>query len=103
MSANPLATRPAPASEPAAEGWPPYPEYGTDEDALARMKLLEWIWQQVSEGQVKVEPGDHVLATDGRIVGVGRDRDEVLRRVLEAEPALRNARLVAYDVPPPGY
>lgn len=100
MSANPLATRPAPASEPAAEGWPPYPEYGTDEDALARMKLLEWVRQQLVEGKVQAEPGSHILATDGRILGVGKNSDELFQRVIEADPALANARIVEYSLPP---
>ena len=100
MSENPPLV---PASQPPeADGWPDYPGFGSPEDVLARMDLLDWIREQLGKG-LKAEPGDHILATDGRILGVGPDRDEILRRVVEAEPALRNARLVGYDIPPRDY
>ena len=84
---------------PEADGWPDYPGFGSPEDVLARMDLLDWICAQIG---VTIHPqvGDHIVATDGRILGYGPDADEVFRRVLEAEPALRDARIVGYDVPP---
>jgi hypothetical protein len=97
MTANPPKD---PASEfPASEGWPDYPGFGSKEDVQARMKLLDWVGSQIG---VTIHPqvGDHVLATDGRILGFGPDSDEVYRRVIEAEPALRNARIVQVTVPP---
>src|SRR5262245_30843249 len=94
---------PTPVTATTSEDWPPYPEYGSQEDVHARMMLLKWIWEQLATGAVKVEPGDHVLATDGRILGVDRDGDELLRRLLEAEPALRKARIVGYTVTPYEY
>jgi hypothetical protein len=96
MADNP----PAPEAE---FDWPPYPEFGTDADALARMKLFDWILAQLAEGKVRAEPGDHILATDGRILGVGPDSDELFRRVIEAEPALRHARIVEHTIPPRGW
>ena len=78
---------------------PDYPGFGSREDIQARMVLLWWIWEQVATGAVKAEPGDHVLATDGRILAVGRDADELFHRVIDTEPTLRNARIVGYNVP----
>jgi hypothetical protein len=84
---------------PPSDGWPGYPGFGSEEDSLARIRLLDWICQQIWEGKVEVKVGDYVLATDGRILGVGPDATELHDRVVAAEPALQNARLVAYFVP----
>jgi hypothetical protein len=83
---------------PASEGWPDYPGFGSEEDVQARIRLLDWIRDQIG---VTIHPkvGDCVLATEWRILGVGRDPEELHDRVVAAEPALRNARLVAYCVP----
>jgi len=78
---------------------PDYPGFGSREDTQARMVLVWWIWEQLATRAVKAEPGDHILATDGRILAVGRNSEELFRRVIEAEPALRNARIVGYNVP----
>jgi hypothetical protein len=97
MSENPPKV---PVSEfPPSEGWPDYPGFGSKEDVLTRMKLLDWVGTQIG---VTIHPtvGDYVLATDGRILGFGPDGDELDRQLVAAEPALRNARVVAYRVPP---
>lgn len=83
---------------PPSEGWPDYPGFGSKEDSVARMKLLDWLCTQIGV-TIHPEVGDYVLATDGRILGFGPDDEELYRRVVEAEPALRNARLVGYRVP----
>lgn len=85
---------------PASDGWPDYPGFGSDEDVLARMKLLEWVRQQLAEGKGQAEPGSHILATDARILGVGKNSDELFQRVIAADPALANARIVEYNLPP---
>jgi hypothetical protein len=84
----------------ASDGWPDYPGFGSDEDVLARMELLGWVRRQLAEGKVQAEPGSHILATDGRILGVGKNSDELFQRVIEREPALANARIVECNLPP---
>lgn len=83
---------------PPSEGWPDYPGFGSDDDVHARILLLDWLRSQIGV-TVRPEPGDWVLATDGRVLGHGPDPDEVYDRVVEAEPALRNARIVQCKVP----
>ncbi len=92
---------PAPAPPESEPLWPPYPEYGTDAYALARMRILVWIPDQLGPGKIEANPGDYVLATDGRILGVGPDEAELDLRVLAAEPELRHARLVVTRIPYP--
>lgn len=89
-----------PASEfPASEGWPDYPGFGSVDDVIARMHLLDWIRSQI-DVTIRPEVGDYILATDGRILGFGPDSDELFNKVVDAEPALKNARIVVYRVPP---
>jgi hypothetical protein len=95
MSANPSTV----SELPQPDGWPAYPGFGSDEDALARMQLLAWISGQIGV-TIHPKPGDHILATDGRVLGVGPDSDELFRQVIEADPALQNVRIVEYTVPP---
>src|SRR5580698_161404 len=82
------------------DGWPNYPGFGDPDDVLARMKLLEWIWEQLGNGNVAAKVGEYVLATDRRILGVGEDDEELWQRIVTAEPNLANARVVGYRVPP---
>lgn len=84
---------------PPSEGWPDYPGFGSPEDVRARMDLLDWLRSQIG---VTVHPrvGDYIWATDGRILGFGPDDEELERRILGAEPELRNARVVGYRLPP---
>ena len=77
----------------------PYPGFGSDEDILARINLLDWICEQYVNGNVQAKVGDYILATDGRILGVGEDSEELHNRVVAAEPELLHARLVGYFVP----
>jgi hypothetical protein len=100
MTANRPPDPPTPATEfPPSEGWPDYPGFGSKEDVLARMKLIDWLHAQIG---VTVHPqvGDYVLATDGRVLGYGPDGDEVERQLLEVEPGLRNARIVQIRIAP---
>ena len=94
MSANPS----IPHAE-TGDSMLPYPGYGTPEDTQACIKLLDWICEQYGNGNVKAKVGDFILATDGRILGVGDNSDELYQRVIAAEPSLGNARLVEYFVP----
>jgi hypothetical protein len=96
MSAN---AAPAPVIE---GGFPDYPGFGSPEDVDARI-LLSWIWEQLGSGGVKAEVGDYVLATEGRIVGVGPDLNELDHQLMATEPELRNARVVVYRVSPTEY
>ncbi|WP_439622920.1 hypothetical protein [Gemmata sp.] len=77
-----------------------YPGIGSREDVLARIEILEWITTQLGKNGIDPAVGDYVLATDGRILGYGPDPEEVHRRVFEAEPDLKRARLVAISIPP---
>lgn len=88
-----------PPVKPVQEGFPDYAGFGQPEDILARMRLLNWICEQVGNGSVEAKEGEYVLATDGRILGVGEDAEELHARVISAEPELENARLVAYFIP----
>ncbi|MBX9622765.1 MAG: hypothetical protein K2X82_03030 [Gemmataceae bacterium] len=81
------ATSTPPADEPLAEL--PHEEF------LARVRLLDWISDQIAAGAVTPADGDCILATDGRILGHGPDRGELFRRLVAAEPALGAARIVA--------
>lgn len=99
MTDNPPTPPDSRTEFPPSDGWPDYPGFGSREDILARMKLLDWICTQIGV-TVHPEVGDYVLATDGRILGCGPDSDELYRRVVEAEPALQNARVVEYRRPP---
>jgi hypothetical protein len=94
MSANP--STPVQNTE---DSFPNYPGFGDPDDVLARINLLEWIWEQIGNGSVQVKVGDYVLATDGRILGTGEDDEELWRRIVAAEPSLANARVVGYRVP----
>jgi len=94
MTANPPQT-----PTPTEDGFPTYPGFGSREDILARMQLLDWICQQVGNRVIETAVGDYVLATDDRILGVGQDAAELHRNAVEVEPDLRNARLVGYRVP----
>lgn len=82
-----------------AGDWPNYPGFGSPEDVLVRIHLLDWIKEQIGNGNVQANVGDYILATEGRILGVGRDRDELDRRVNETDPSMLNARVVGYQVP----
>lgn len=87
----------APA-ETVSDDWPPG-------EAEARIRLLMWLGEQIAAGAVEPQPGDWVLATDGRIIGHGPDPAEVERRAVEADPTLKGARIVAsvhwpYDLLP---
>ncbi|MCI0702138.1 MAG: hypothetical protein L0241_13730 [Planctomycetia bacterium] len=81
---------------PASEGWPDYPGFGSPDDVQARIKLLQWISTQEIEGNV----GDYILATDGRILGVGPNIDELSEKIFAAEPELQNARIVVSRIQP---
>jgi hypothetical protein len=81
------------------DGYPNYPGFGDPDDIHARIMLLEWIQEQIANGNVQAKVGDYVLATDGRILGVSQDPDELHSRLLIDDPSLANARLVAYLVP----
>ncbi len=94
MSANPST-----ANNLTDSGMPTYPGFGSQDDAQARIRLIDWICEQLVQGNVHAKVGDYILATEGRILGVGDDPDELHERVVSAEPGLRNARLVGYFVP----
>jgi hypothetical protein len=99
MSENPPNPSTSSSEFPPSEGWPDYPGFGSKEDVIARMKLLDWLYSQIGV-TIHPEVGDYVLATDGRILGFGPDGDELERQLLAAEPGLRNARVVQYRIPP---
>ena len=84
---------------PASAGWPDYPGFGSSDDILARMKLLDWLHAQVG---VTIHPqvGDYVLGTEGRVLGFGPDGDELERQLFEAEPELQKARVVGFRIAP---
>jgi hypothetical protein len=88
------------SAEPPPVAAPPDPFDAESEEVQARIRLLDWVIAQIGTDAIAPRVGDYVLATDGRILGVGPDLDELDRRVLAAEPELRTARLVAYRVPP---
>ncbi len=94
MSANPSVAIPT-----TGDTVPNYPGFGSQDDIQARIQLLDWIREQIENGNVQVKVGDHILATEGRILGVSDDPEELHRRVVTAEPDLCNARLVGYFVP----
>jgi len=94
-----MTANPPQAPTPTEDGFPTYPGFGSREDILARMQLLDWVSTQLGPSGIEANVGDHVLATDGRILGFGPDSDDVYRRVTEAEPALRNARIVQFTIP----
>lgn len=94
MSAKPSATVSS-----TGDAMPNYPGFGSPDDIQIRIRLLDWIREQVANGNVQAKVGDYLLATDGRILGVGDDPEELYRRVITAEPSLHNARLVGYFVP----
>jgi hypothetical protein len=83
----------------ASEGFPNYPGFGEPDDIHARIMLLDWICEQLVKGNVTAEVGDYILATDGRILGVSKDPDGLHLRLIEEDPGLLNARIVAYRVP----
>ena len=75
---------------------PPAVAYDPD-DFVARIELLDWITQQVGV-TVDAKPGQYVLGTVGRILGVGDDPGELHRRVFAAEPGLASVLVVGYRV-----
>jgi hypothetical protein len=81
------------------DGYPNYPGFGEPEDVLARMKLLSWICEQIGNGNAPANVGDYVLATDGRILGVGENDRKLWQRRVTGEPSLANARVVGYRIP----
>lgn len=93
-----MSAQPRPTPLPEEPEYRPYPGYGSDEDTQARIRLIEWIGEQLGEGKVEVRPGDYVLATEWRILGVGPDLEELNRRAEEAEPAIARARVVAHRI-----
>lgn len=109
MTANPPPvppTQPPPdrAEFPAEDGWPDYPGFGSPDDVLARMNLLDWISTQLGQNGIEPQVGDYLLATDGRILGYGPDLDELHRKIEEAEPGLlKHARVVGISIPPREY
>ena len=52
-----------------------------------------------ASGAVVANVGDYILATEGRIVGVGPDLEELHRQFVEPNPELQNIRMLAYFVP----
>lgn len=80
-----------------------YPGFGSREDVLARMEILEWIPTQLGKHGIAPAVGDYVLATDGRILGYGPDLEELSDRVEAAEPAMRNSRVVVHRIDPGKY
>ncbi|HEV3384741.1 MAG TPA: hypothetical protein VG097_07990 [Gemmata sp.] len=93
MTANPPTTELKPD-----DGWPDYPGFGDPDDVVARIHILQWIHEQIANGNVTVKIGDCILAIEGRILGVGEDPEKLHRRVFAANPTLKNARVVGYFV-----
>ena len=54
---------------------------------------------QLASGVVVANVGDYIFATEGRILGIGPDLEEMDRQILDAEPELPNERVAAYFVP----
>jgi hypothetical protein len=102
VTANPPPNPPSSTEFPPSDGWPDYPGFGSPEDVIARMKLIDWLHTQIG---VAVHPqvGDYVFATDGRVLGHGPDGDALLDRLFEAEPELQKARIVQIQIAPAEY
>jgi|GEM_PF-7105501 len=68
-----MTAMPPPVPDKDLDGFPDYPGFGSMEDAIARMKLLDRIPTQLGSVKIEANVGDYVLATDGRILGVRPD------------------------------
>ena len=55
----PASSTPASSTEfPPSEGWPDYPGFGSKEDVLAQMKLLDWLLAQIG---VTIHPRSAIM------------------------------------------
>ena len=81
------------------DAYPNYPGFGDPDDVHERIMLLKWIMDQIANRNVQGKEGEYILATDGRILGVGDNEPELWRRIVTSEPSLANARVVGYRVP----
>jgi hypothetical protein len=73
------------------------PDFDDPDDFAARIAVLDWITAQVGV-TVDAKPGQYVLGTVGRILGVGDDPEELHNRVFGAEPELASKLVVGYRV-----
>jgi hypothetical protein len=73
------------------------PQRDPDEEAV--MATYFWLDEQRQAGAFEAYRGQYIVAADKKILGIGPDTEEIVRKAMETDPALRRERIIAIDLP----
>ena len=60
-----------------------------------------WLHDRVQAGEFDAYPGQYVVGSERRVLGIGPDTEVIVRQAMEADPTLGFDRIVAVRVPDP--